>query len=346
MFALSRTTSNSIIIACCLALNILFTAAIAAEQEKAANTEKPVVENDAAKTNNEKSATENSSNINENENKTSDKNVADNEANTSTEATEEKQTKRIINAPVDAFKQQQQDIKHYIKNDNVEAMLVGTDEFLILTDKHKTAINKGVIMLIPDWQQSAASPSAIMQIRQNMPEHGWTILTLHPPHQLENYPSRALTAEERLEQDKTSLTDYKQTLSAIVTELNKKAKNYPGAIITIAEGQHAALMVDMVQSKLIEPPSAMIMLSSYMPTITENATLAEQVAISDYPVFDLYLKRDHHLVLANAKNRKDRAKNEMKVYFRQKQLSNQVTAYYPKHSLTREIIGWLKSIGW
>ena len=207
-------------------------------------------------------------------------------------------------------------------------------------------MNKGVMILLPDWQQSAVSPNAIKQIRNNMPDQGWTILTLHPPHQPDQYPSQALTKEERIEENSNSLNIYQEQLSEVITALNDKARNYPGAIVFIAEGKHSALIVNMINKNLITPPGALVMLSSYMPTVTENIKLAEQVAITDYPILDLYLKRDHRLVRANAKIRKDRAKNEMKVYYRQKQLSNQITGYYPKHSLTREILGWLKAIGW
>jgi hypothetical protein len=70
------------------------------------------------------------------------------------------------------------------------------------------------------------------------------------------------------------------------------------------------------------------------------------MADTDYPILDLTLKRDHYLVHANATLRKDLAKKSMKIYFRQKQLNNQMIGYYPKGSLTKEIISWLSSMGW
>ena len=344
LFACVRAVLTSLLLSISLVLSLLHSNVIAAEQEKAQATEKPITGNTDTKTVDKKTTDNTTIDANASDSKSNNDEAESgkSEANTSNSAMQ----KRIINAPVDAFKQQQQDLKHYLKGDDVEAILVGTDEFIILTDKHKTAMNKGVMILLPDWQQSAASPNAIRQLRDNMPEQGWTTLTLHPPHQPDNYPSQALVAEDRLKEDSKSLTDYKKKLSAVIIEVSKKAKNYPGAILFVAEGQHAALMVDMIQNLLIESPGALVMLSSYMPTEAENKQLAEQVATSDYPVLDLYLQHDHRLVLANTKNRKDRAKNEMKVFYRQRQLNNQVSGYYPKHTLTRATIGWLKSIGW
>lgn len=338
MFALARAILTTIFLSFCLPVALFHTNAVAAEQEKEQVSEKAATENNLAK-----AASKTPSTTAEN---SADKDKStDNKPATEEKASSTQQT-RIINAPTDAFKQQQQDIKHYLKGDGIEAMLVGTDEFITLTDQHNTAINKGVMILIPDWQQSAASPNAINQLRNNMPDQGWTILTLHPPHQPNNYPSKALTAEDRLKENNESLTSYQKKLSEVIATVINKAKNYPGAILIIAEGQHAALIVNMIDSELIEAPGALVMLSSYMPTKAENMKLAEQVAVTEYPILDLYLKRDHRLVLANTDNRKHRVKNEMKVYYRQKQLSNQATSYYPKSSLTREILGWLKAIGW
>lgn len=318
----------------CLMFSLVHGDVVAAEEEEPAAKE-AMMESNTAK----KKAAE-SARMSKDEKKMASGSETDDSASMATKPA------RIINAPTDAFKQQQDDLKHYFNSDAVEAILVGTDEFVMLTNKHKSVINKGVMILIPDWQRSAASPNAIKQLRDNMPDKGWTTLTLHPPHQPGNYPSQALTAEERQEENDKSLTDYQQKLSKVISAVIDEAKNYPGAILVVAEGQHASLVVNMVQSELIEAPGALVMLSSYMPTSTENTKLTEQVAFADYPILDLYLKRDHRLVLASTKNRKDRARNEMKVYYRQKQLSNLTAGYYPKQGLTREIIGWLKSIGW
>lgn len=306
--------------------------AVAAEQEKEVMTDKALTANQAAttKTDNQVDKEADNSQV----------------ASQTNEATDDTSSKRLISAPADLFKQQQQDINHYLTDNKVEPILVDTEEYLMQINPHSTAINKGVMILIPDWQQSLAGPSALNQLRDNMPSHGWTLLTIHPPHQPNDYPSQALTPEQRLEENQQSLKLYQTKLSAVISEMYKKAKNYPGAILTIAEGRQAALIVNMIQNELLEPTSAMIMLSSYLPTAAENNELAEYVALSDYPILDLHLKRDHRLALASAKHRKDRAKNEMKVYYRQRQLNNQITGQYPKHSLTREILGWLKSIGW
>ena len=219
---------------------------VAAEQEEAPSPTKASDKQTAAKTTVADESTKNSDKDNEaNASESKD----DNNALVADKAT----NKHNISAPADLFKQQQQDIKHYLVDEQVESILVGTDEYLMLVDQHTTAINKGVMILVPDWQQSAASPSALKQLRMNMPAQGWTLLTIHPPHQPENYPSQALTAQLRIEENRESLEPYQSKLAAVINEVVKKAKNYPGAILTVAEGKQAAFMVNMIQKELIEP---------------------------------------------------------------------------------------------
>jgi hypothetical protein len=51
-------------------------------------------------------------------------------------------------------------------------------------------------------------------------------------------------------------------------------------------------------------------------------------------------------VLAKAAQRKSLAKQEMKVYYRQRQLNNTITGYYPEKELLSQVKSWLKAIGW
>ncbi|ASP46396.1 DUF3530 family protein [Cognaticolwellia beringensis] len=263
-----------------------------------------------------------------------------------TEAEDEHQHHVIINPPVNSFEQQQQDIKHYLSQEKISSIVVDSENYLTAVNAHTTAINKGTLLLIPDWQQSIATPNALNQLRKNMPQHGWTTITLHPPSKPENYPSQALMVQERSTEDIETLTSYGKKLADIMLALIEKAKSYPGVIIVVAEGNHSAVLLDIYQQALVGAPAAFVMLSSYMPTIPASDKIAQQLAATDYPILDLYLKRDHRLVIANANIRKNAAKRALKVYYRQKQLSNQVTGYYPKNTLTTEIISWLSTIGW
>ncbi|SEL82171.1 Protein of unknown function [Colwellia chukchiensis] len=252
----------------------------------------------------------------------------------------------IIEPPLDAFNLQQQDIEHFLTSEAVTPLLVGDEKYITLIKEHTTAINQGVMVLIPDWQQGIVSPNALTQLQQNLPGLGWTTITLHPPHQPQNYPSQALTATERQDENREKLASYSKKLAAIMHAVLNKAQNYPGVIVIVAEGNHSAILLDIYQQGIVQPPAAMVLLSSYMPTTAASAKLSQHVAAANYPLLDLYLQRDNRLVLMQAKQRLAAAKRSMKVDYRQKQINNQITAYYPKSGLSKEILSWLSSLGW
>jgi hypothetical protein len=252
----------------------------------------------------------------------------------------------VIADPVDAHKQQKEDLQHYLSSQNVTPMLVGPNDYLTLVENQSTANNKGVMIIIPDWQQTAVSPKAFNQLRQYFPDKGWTTITIQPPSKPKNYPSQALSRDERIESNAETLMTHQTELAEILKAATMQAKNYPGIIIVISEGKHAALLMNIYQEEQAEVPSALVMLSSFLPTIVDNEKSAKNMALSTYPTLDLYLKRDHRLANTAALNRKHLATNEMKTFYRQRQLYNTTPGYYPHTSLVKEISGWLHSIGW
>ena len=112
-----------------------------------------------------------------------------------------------IAPPADFLQQQQDDINHYIEPSIINSMLIGMKEHITLLELNKTSTAKGVIILLPDWQQSATRSNAINFLRKQLPEQGWTTMTIQPPNKPENYPSYAPTPEKRIENNQKTLTD-------------------------------------------------------------------------------------------------------------------------------------------
>ena len=124
----------------------------------------------------------------------------------------------------------------------------------------------------------------------------------------------------------------------------------------IAQGNHGAMLVDVLSqesksSVITQPPNALILISSYVLSSNillddTNTVFAKQLANSEYPVLDLYLKYDNPIVISKAKQRLMLSKQEMKAYYRQRQLNNTVMGYYPEQALFTQIKSWLTAIGW
>ena len=257
----------------------------------------------------------------------------------------------VIKKPIAITKQHKNDLKHYLPTEQVKPLLAGPDDYITLVKPHTSSNSKGVAILIPEWQQGATNPKAIEFLRNALPKEGWSTIAVQPNNKPENYPSNALTLEQQKEENKLLLDEYKQKLSAMHNAIMNIAKEYPGIVLVIVQGNNAAFLVDLYSQEGSQLPNALIMLSSYRQTSQSlingvNTNFAQQLALTELPVLDLFLQHDNSLVLAKAEQRKSIAKQEMKVYYRQRQLNNSTTGYYPEEELLTQINSWLKAIGW
>lgn len=286
-----------------------------------------------------------------------DKSAAAPEGTTEKTVVNEEKNKEIsVPAPISLTKQQKEDLKHYLPSKHVQPLLAGPEEYITLITENSSLNSKGVAILLPDWQQGATNPKAINYLRNQLPLQGWTTISVQPPSKPDNYPSQALNISEQQEENKTILKDYQGKLGIMMNAVIEKANEYPGIIMIIAQGNHGAMLVDLLNQE-IEPsiitqaPNALILLSSYVLTTNNlldeaNSTFAKQLANSEYPVLDLTLKRDNPIVLSKIKERLALSKQEMKVYYRQRQLNNVAMGYYPEQELLTQVNSWLKAIGW
>jgi len=275
----------------------------------------------------------------------------------SVKTTEEnkKEKKATIPSPISVEQQHKKDLTHYFPTNRVAPILAGPDDYLTLVDENKSVNNKGVAILLPDWQQGAVNPKAINFLRKTLPNQGWTTISIQPANKPKDYPSKALKVSEQHQANKTIIDEYKTKLTALINAVLTKSKEYPGIVIIIAQGNHGGMLVDIFDQQSSNPnstmPNALILLSSYLLNSNElidetNTAFAKTLAYSEYPVLDLYLKYDNPIVLDKAAQRLAIANQELKAYYRQRQLNNNATGYYPEQKLLVQINGWLKSIGW
>lgn len=274
----------------------------------------------------------------------------------SKKTSETKPKATAIPPPTSITLQYKEDLKHYLPADKVKPLLAGPDDYITLITENTSVNNKGVAILLPDWQQGATNPKAINFLRNKLPLQGWTTISIQPSSKPTDYPSSALKISEQQQENKTIIDDYNIKLGTMMNAVITKANEYPGIVIIIAQGNHGAMLVELLnqgneQPAITQPPNALILLSSYLLTSNKlidetNTSFAKKLAYSEYPVLDLYLRHDNPIVLNKAKQRLALSKKEMKVYYRQRQLNNVAMGYYPEQELLTQINSWLKSIGW
>ena len=261
-----------------------------------------------------------------------------------------------IPTPKSLTLQHKEDLKHYLPADKVQPLLAGPDDYITLVTKNTSVNNKGVAILLPDWQQGVTNPKGLNFLRKQLPLQGWTTISIQPTSKPVNYPSTALEVSEQQQENKAIIDNYENKLSTMMNAVIAKANEHPGIVIIIAQGNHGAMLINLLhqgteQPKIAQPPNALILLSSYVLTSNEllnevNTAFAQKVASSEYPVLDLYLRNDNPIVLDKAQQRLSLSKKEMKVYYRQRQLINGAMGYYPEQELLTQINSWLRSMGW
>jgi hypothetical protein len=251
-----------------------------------------------------------------------------------------------IFAPMNALLQKEQDLSHYLTAEKLAPMLTGAQNFITIINDNTASNQKGVMILLPDWNMSAKSSNALNYLQSMLPGQGWTTITIQPPSRPFDYPSTAFKLPLQLEENNKHLIEHQNKLTIMMTAVMKKAKDYPGIFVVVSQGSHAILLADLYAAGKLQSPSALIMLSGYMNTAVDSLSFAKSLAKSQLPVLDIYLSREHQLANTDAILRKAQATKEMKAYYRQTQLHNNQVSYYPEKQLLRSINGWLKSIGW
>ena len=260
-----------------------------------------------------------------------------------------------IQLPISLLLQHKNDLKHYLSADKIKPLLAGPDDYITLVTENSTVNHKGTMVLLPDWQQGATSPKAINFLRKKLPQQGWTTVTVQPASKPDNYPSKALKVDEQQKENKALIDEYKIKFTSMINAVLSIANEYPGIVVIVTQGNHGAILVDLLDEKnshqVNSMPNAVILLSSYILTNNElindeNTDFAKKIAYSEYPILDLYLRYDHPIALEKTAQRLAVSKQEMKVYYRQRQLNNNDMGYYPEKELMIQINSWLKSIGW
>lgn len=251
-----------------------------------------------------------------------------------------------ITEPISKQAQYLTDIEKSIDKSLITPVLIGTEEVLTITEPDSHSSDKGVVILLPDWQQNATSPKAINFLRQHLPTEGWTTITIQPLPKPASYPSQNEKTELANEENQQTLKEYQQELVKVVDAVMQKAVEYPGVFLLITEGSNGAILLDAYQQELVMQPNAIVLLSAYLPSVEGNNLLASNVATSELPILDLYLSKDNHWLSHIMTPRLRAAKKEMKIYYRQRKLTTFNVGYYPEDELAVTIKGWLASIGW
>lgn len=278
------------------------------------------------------------------EGKTASASDADKEQNPEQQKKSQKSQRPSVNPPKPIEDWHSADLSYYEKAEELIPMLSGTEDFITLQQPQQTSNPKGVVILVPDWQQHIANPKAMVQLRREFPANGWRLIGVQPPNKPRDFPRISGLPEDNIANE-ADLTSYQTALAQRINTVLTDAQNFPGVILVIAEGVNASLLAQIFNDEANQKPSALVSLSAYSVLMEKSQDYAEALSETEFPVLDLYLDKDNRWVLHDSKARKLAAEKNLKALFRQRMIFGQ-NHHYPTPELSRQIFNWLASVGW
>ena len=225
------------------------------------------------------------------------------------------------------------DLTWQLPAEEITELLAGEQSFLALKRPAYTAKVKGTILFVPDWSQHAASPKYLNLLRQQFNDYGWDTLSIAVPDQ----PNPDDTA---------GLTSYREQLQQRMIAAMTSAAPAGAAVIIVAQGSSAALLSQLFAEKKLQEPQSLILLEAYLPQEEQQRSLPLAIAKQQVPTLDMMQNKGNHQVAAQWKLRKQLARQQQKLMYRQREISGLIVQAETQQRVFKEIQGWLRFQGY
>jgi hypothetical protein len=225
------------------------------------------------------------------------------------------------------------DLTWQLPAEEITELLAGDTSFLALKRAAFTAKAKGTILLIPDWSQHAASPNYLNLLRKEFNDYGWHTLAIAVP-------------DAPFEPDNTALDGYKKQLQQRIEVAMSMALTENSTVIVVAQGSSAALISQLYADKKLQEPRSLILLEAYLPQPEQQRSLALAIAKQQIPTLDLMQQQGNQQVAAQWQLRKQLAKQQQKLLYRQREISGLIAQSETQQRVFKEIYGWLSYQGY
>ena len=261
------------------------------------------------------------------------------------------------------------DLSRLMPQDELKPLLAGDTEFLSLYREHMSAQQRGVVLIIPDWQHLPTNNDGINFLRTQLNDLGYATLAMTVPdidwqavpvaaensqsepadnNQADSTePSTATTPVhvDAIAQISNAIIDnYKLNLIARFNALYQSAMNEDGKIVVIAQGASAAVLLEHYGEYPSTNIDAFISLSSYLPNSQRNQQLNAIVSTISPPLLDVYYNLDNPDLLLSVAERKRWVKRHSKYDYRQRELFGLPSEPQQHERLTKEVDGFLRRL--
>lgn len=263
------------------------------------------------------------------------------------------------------------DLSRLMPQDELKPLLAGDTEFLSLYREHMSAQQRGVVLIIPDWQHLPTNNDGVNFLRTQLNDLGYATLAMTVPdidwqavpaetenaqsepadsNQTDNNESSAAPLKAPVHVDAIAqisnaiIDNYKLNLIARFNALYQSALNEDGKIVVIAQGASAAVLLEHYGEFPNTDIDAFVSLSSYLPNTERNQQLNAIISTISPPLLDIYYSIDNPDLLLSVADRKRWVKRHSKYDYRQRELFGLRSQPQQHERLTKEVDGFLRRL--
>ena len=261
------------------------------------------------------------------------------------------------------------DLSRLMPQDELKPLLAGDTEFLSLYREHMSAQQRGVVLIIPDWQHLPTNNDGVNFLRTQLNDLGYATLAMTVPDidwqavpaETENAQSEPADSNQTANNESSAaplkapvhvdaiaqisnaiIDNYKLNLIARFNALYQSALNEDGKIVVIAQGASAALLLEHYGEFPNTDIDAFVSLSSYLPNTERNQQLNAIISTISPPLLDIYYSIDNPDLLLSVADRKRWVKRHSKYDYRQRELFGLRSQQHER--LTKEVDGFLRRL--
>ena len=282
----------------------------------------------------------------------------------------------VLLLPVTALCDFFTDVSNAYLPGEVEPLMVGEGKAPVVIVEAQTPLPLGVAVILTEPFPSSLTLSQGNSLASLLAEKGWNVV-ISPFNLPINLPSTLNSEEQNREAQPenappsidsepfvhprsnqlTQYLDFESTTTALTLQLNALdnfLQDKTGYRMVIAQGMLATAYLSAIEVQPNLQPDTLVAISPFWPQEETNNLVIDSVAKANYPILDLSLSNFNDWEARTSMKRKIRAKNELKLHYRQVDLPNNSLTFSIKemkknpniHMVANSTIGWTRHLGW
>lgn len=273
------------------------------------------------------------------------------------------------------------DLERTLFSEQYEKFVLNDQDILYVIQENTTAITLGVAVMISESGASVIGQNGLKPLATQLNDLGWVTI-LMPAPELAFLPTQPEPVNTDLSQGNESASDevtqaapetdkmeqavtplnlskssqsqlnptafikHEEEMIALLRESARRAADYPGFFLVIAQGTSAAWMTKIYAEKRLDTPDALVTISPFWPDRKLNESLPSLIANTPMPVLDLYSESDNEWSIQTVKRRKIFVVKALKLQYRQRKMLGFTNTDQSSLFLSKEIYGWTSYMGW